>query len=768
MSDLLIRKKSLVVGVVQGVGFRPFVYRLAHEHNLSGTIKNTSQNVEIEIEGTPEALEAFLYSLTATAPRLAEIQELTTKDIVPLGEQQFTIVESSVADITAPLIPADVAVCPDCRSEINNPHDRRHLYPFTNCTNCGPRFTIIRHVPYDRAQTTMADFTMCPECLKEYRDPLDRRFHAEPTACSVCGPQVWLEYQGQRWELDALHKAGELLKAGKILAIKGLGGFHLACDAQLETAVALLRRRKGRQDKPFALMVRDLKVAEQIADFTPAERELLTSPASPIVLVRQKPFANVAPGLAPGNKYLGLMLPYTPLHLLLMHRAPAILVMTSGNRSEEPLAFGNNEARRNLAELADAFLQHNRDIQVPCDDSVVQLLTEISPMVLRRARGYVPGVISLPLSCPEDILGVGAQDKNTFCLAWERSALLSQHIGDLDTVETLDYYRLAVEHFKELSQRRPGIVAHDLHPNYLSTRYARELSQVRLIGVQHHHAHIAACLAENGRLGPCLGLAWDGTGFGPDGTIWGSEILLADLAAYRRLGHFATVRLPGGDGAVRDPRKMAFSYLHAAYGPEAFLRAEQLGMEFSALERQILERQVATGWNSPWTSSAGRLFDAVAAALNICRKRTYEGQPALELEMAADELEDGYYPVPLVHYDDQVIVDVISLFRQAVEDYFQGTTAQRVAGRFHESLARAGELICLEQRETLGLNLVALSGGVWQNARLFSRCLHRLTSAGFEVLHHRQVPPNDGGIALGQAVVAAALLNEEQSQIGEH
>ena len=759
MSNRLNRKKLRISGVVQGVGFRPFVYRLASKYKLSGHVLNTSSSVELEIEGTSEALEAFLHDLTTETPALADLRELLAEDMVPLGEQHFVILESSVSEVTAALIPADVAICPDCRSEINNPHDRRYLYPFTNCTNCGPRFTIIKHVPYDRAHTTMADFTMCPDCLKEYQDPLDRRFHAEPTACPVCGPYIWLEYQGQRWKTDALAKAGELLKAGKVLAIKGLGGFHLACDARLETTVELLRRRKGRKDKPFAIMVRDLKVAEEIGDFTVAERELLTSPASPIVLVRQKAAAGLARGLAPGNKYLGLMLPYTPLHLLLMHYSPPALVMTSGNRSEEPLAFANDEARQNLADLADAFLLHNRDIQVPCDDSVVRQGAASTPMILRRARGYVPGVITLPVTCPEDILGVGAQDKNTFCLAWEQSALLSQHIGDLDTVETLDYFRLAVEHFKELSQRRPGIVAHDLHPSYLSTKFAQELPQVRLVGVQHHHAHIAACLAENARQGPCLGLAFDGTGFGPDGTIWGGEILLADLAGYRRLGHFAAVRLPGGESAVRNPGKMAFSYLQAAHGPDAFSLARQLGLEFSDLERQILARQVATGWNSPWTSSAGRLFDAVAAALDICRTRTYEGQPALELEMAADELEDGYYLLHPVINNDYLIVDTISLFRQVVEDYLNGTPAGRVAARFHESLARACELVCVEQREKLGLNLVALSGGVWQNVFLFSRCLQRLTSAGFEVLHHRQVPPNDGGIALGQAVVAAATLS---------
>jgi hydrogenase maturation protein HypF len=761
MSHPLARKKLRLSGVVQGVGFRPFVYRLAARHKLGGHVLNTSSHVELEIEGAPAALEAFLHDLTTETPALADIRELIIQDASPLGEQQFVILESAVSEATAALIPADVALCPDCRSEIANPRDRRYHYPFTNCTNCGPRFTIIKNVPYDRAQTTMAAFALCAACRQEYQNPLDRRFHAEPTACPACGPQVWLAYQGQRWENDALARAGELLKAGRILAVKGLGGFHLACDAGSEAAVELLRQRKGRQDKPFAVMVRDLQVAETICELTDEHRRLLTSPASPIVLVRRRTAAGLAPGLAPGNKYLGLMLPYTPLHLLLMHYAPPVLVMTSGNRSEEPLAFANAEALESLKDLADAFLLHNRDIQVPCDDSVVRPVSGNSPLILRRARGFVPGAIALPLACPEVILGVGAQDKNTFCLAWEQSALLSQHIGDLDSVETLDYYRLAIEHFKELSRRRPRLVAHDLHPAYLSTRYARELSGVRLIGVQHHHAHIAACLAENGRMGPCLGLAFDGTGYGPDGTVWGGEILLADLASYRRLGHLEAVQLPGGDTAVRHPGRMALSYLHAAYDAQAFQKAEQLGLAFTDLEKQILARQLTTGWNSPLTSSAGRLFDAVAAALNICRQRTYEGQPALELEMAAAELEDGYYSLPLEHDNGHIIVATVSLFRQVVEDFIQGTSAPRVAARFHESLARACEQVCIDQREKSGLNLVALSGGVWQNARLFFRCLQRLTQAGFEVLSHRQAPPNDGGIALGQAAVAAAVLSRE-------
>jgi hydrogenase maturation protein HypF len=499
-------------------------------------------------------------------------------------------------------------------------------------------------------------------------------------------------------------------------------------------------------------------VAQEIAELSDEENDLLTSACSPIVLGRRRPEADLAPSLAPGNIYLGLMLPYTPLHRLLMEHSPPILVMTSGNRSEEPLAFDNDEARRTLGDLADAFLFHNRDIRVPCDDSVVRRLPGSAPMILRRARGYVPGAIPLPLTCPEDILAVGAQDKNTFCLAWDQSALLSQHIGDLDSVETLDYYRLAIDHFKELSQRRPRIVAHDLHPGYLSTRYAQDLDNVRRLGVQHHHAHIAACLAENGRRERCLGLAFDGTGYGPDGSIWGGELLVADLATFCRAGHIAPVFLPGGESAVRHPGKMAMAYLYAAFGEAARDKAAALGLTFAALEEQILWRQVSTGWQSPVTTSMGRLFDAMAAALNICRQRTYEGQPALELEMAATDQDGVFYPISILKDNGKLVIDTITLFRQAVDDFLQGTAAGEISARFHESLVRAWEEACVLQREKSGINVVALSGGVWQNGRLLTRGLERLTKAGFEVLYHQQAPPNDGGIALGQAAVAAAVL----------
>lgn len=757
-----VRKKVRVSGIVQGVGFRPFVYRLAQKYAVAGFVLNTSNAVELEIEGQWQSVEAFLHDLTTRAPALAVLDEVVVADLSPRGEENFVILASAADGPPAAVIPADVALCPDCAREITDPADRRYHYAFTNCTNCGPRFTIIKQLPYDRPQTTMAGFPLCEDCRREYGDPLNRRFHAEPIACPVCGPRLWLEHEGKCWQADALAKTGELLRAGKIVAIKGLGGFHLACDAQNEAAVALLRQRKGRRDKPFAVMVRDLATAAKIVHFTTAEQELLTSPASPIVLLRRRSEANLANGLAPGNNYLGLLLPYTPLHLLLFQWAPPILVMTSGNRSEEPLAFDNEAARQTLAPLADAFLFHNRDIQVPCDDSVLRPVAGLPPIILRRARGYVPGSVSLPIYCPETILGVGAQDKNTFCLAWDQTAVLSQHIGDLDSTETLDYFRLAIDHLGDLCQRRPTIVAHDLHPGYFSTRYAQECDKLRRFGVQHHHAHIAACLAENAMSGPCLGLAFDGTGYGPDGTVWGGELLVADLSGYQRLGHLESMVLPGGDAAIRQPARMAYAYLQAAYGEAASTRAAALGLHFTSLEEQILQRQVSSGWQSPRTTSMGRLFDALAASLDICRQRTYEGQPALELEMAAATGSDGWYDADMRRDGERLIIPAVSLFRQAVEDYQRGTPKDQVASRFHESLARATVQLCVAARDQTGLNLVALSGGVWQNALLLSRSLALLTSAGFTVITHRQVPPNDGGIALGQATVAAALLARER------
>jgi hydrogenase maturation protein HypF len=759
ISETVARKRIKVTGVVQGVGFRPFVYRLARRHRLGGWVCNTSQCVEIEVEGHPAAVATFIIELTQEAPDLARIDTVMDHDTPPQGSAGFIIQESKNLTATEALIPADVATCADCLADITDPTNRRYQYPFTNCTNCGPRFTLIREVPYDRPHTTMAVFDLCPACRTEYENPEDRRFHAEPTACPVCGPRVWLE-EGGRWQnTDAIAAAARLLAAGKIVAVKGLGGFHLAADARNDAAVRTLRARKGRVAKPFAVMVQDLAEAKRLCYLGEAERSLLLSRERPIVLARRRADGGASDPVAPGHKYLGLMLPYTPLHFLLLEHAPRALVMTSGNLSEEPLVFDNAEARSKLAGLADAFLMHNRDIQVPCDDSVIRPVAEGAVIPLRRARGFVPVPIYLPVKS-EPILGVGAEQKNTFCVAAQGVALVSQHIGDLDSVETFDYYQQAIRHFKGLSRKDPVIVTHDLHPHYLSTRYAQELTGVRLIGVQHHHAHIAACLAENRHTERCIGIALDGTGYGTDGTVWGGEILVADLTSFTRAGHFASVRLPGGEAAVKDPGRMAAAYLYALYGEDFLKHTQALGVNFAPLEGRILHCQLAEGLNSPVTTSAGRLFDAVAGALNICRTRTYEGQPAMELEMAADEDEDGFYPATIEVADDGLILNTPAIFGAAVADYLAGVDPASISSRFHNSLVRLLGDACELLRKRIGINLIALSGGVMQNALFFTRLHQKLTEQGFEVLSHSLAPPNDGGIALGQVAVAAARLCE--------
>jgi len=746
-----------VAGVVQGVGFRPFVYRLATRHHLAGSVRNTSGSVEIDAEGPPESIEAFLGALTDEAPALARVDCVTAIEADPAGYEGFRILESQAEASASSVIPADVCMCPDCLREIGDPADRRHAYPFTNCTNCGPRFTIVQRVPYDRANTTMSGFAMCERCAAEYADPANRRFHAEPTACPECGPRIWLERDGITTESGALEAVGELLRGGAIVAIKGLGGFHLACDAANDDAVRALRDRKGRAAKPFALMVCDLGEAERLCELDEAARTLMLSHQRPIVLAAKRESTGISESVAPGNVYLGLMLPYTPLHHLLFEHSPPALVMTSGNLSEEPLTFTNASARAKLARLADAFLMYDRDIHVPCDDSVVRP-TPDGAVSIRRARGYVPNAIEIPIEC-DCVLGVGAEQKNTFCVAWDRTAVPSQHIGDLDTAETLDYYRYAISHFLALFGREPKAIAHDLHPDYLSTRYAQDQPGVRLIGVQHHHAHIAACLAENGRTETCIGIALDGTGYGTDGTIWGGEILIADLADFRRAGHFAQVRMPGSEAAIRDPKRMAMAYLYAAFGDDCESIAQRFGLAWTPFERGILMHQLRTGMNSPLTSSAGRLFDAVSAICGVCRERSYEGQPAAELEMAADEREQGAYQGSV---DPDGQINTLSLVRLVVEDRIAGVDNAVISARFHNGLVRLLAQACEKARHETGIGLVALSGGVFQNALILARLREELAQSGFEVLVHTLMPPNDACISLGQVVVAAARMTDEK------
>jgi hydrogenase maturation protein HypF len=746
---VVVRREVRVEGVVQGVGFRPFVHALATGLGLAGRVGNDLDGVFIEVEGPAARVDDFLAALTDKAPPLADVERVTATVAAPCGVAGFTIVASDGTGPRRTLLSADSATCVDCLRELADPDDRRFGYPFVNCTNCGPRFTIVRDVPYDRANTTMAGFAMCAACAAEYHDPADRRFHAQPTCCPDCGPRLRLVEDGAEQPGDPVAEAAALLHAGRVVAIKGLGGYHLAVLAEHEDAAAELRRRKHREDKPFALLVSDVDVAGGLCEVGEVAAGLLADRRRPIVLLDRLPGIPVADAVAPGNRQLGLMLPYTPLHHLLAHAVGAPIVLTSGNVSDEPIAHLDDDAFERLGGIADAFLTHDRPIHVRTDDSVVRPLGGRGTM-LRRSRGYVPE--PLPLHTPRPILACGAELKNTFCLAKDRHAFVSHHIGDLENYATLRSFTEGIAHFRRLFDIEPEVVAHDLHPEYLSTKYAMDLSEVDdvdLVGVQHHHAHIAACLADNGEAGPVLGVALDGLGYGTDGTIWGGELLVADLTAARRAGHLAPVPLPGGTAAIRQPWRMAVSYLDAAYEsiPEAL---DVLSRNRSWPAVRSLAR---AGTNSPPTSSAGRLFDAVAALLGLRDVINYEGQAAIELEQLADPGERGGY---LATVTEDTVVLGTDLVRAAVTDLLAGVEPPVIAARFHNGVVDAIVRACLSLRDTTGLRDVALSGGVFQNLLLLTRLVDRLSVNGFRVLTHSRVPTNDGGISYGQAAVAAA------------
>ncbi len=754
-----------ITGIVQGVGFRPFVYALARRHALMGWVRNTSAGVEIEVDGTPQAIEAFVLALREQAPPLAQIDDLRVEQGAPNGFTDFEIVASqALAQAFQPVSP-DVSLCEDCLRELLDPQDRRYRYPFINCTNCGPRFTIIRDIPYDRPNTTMAPFEMCADCAAEYHDPLDRRFHAQPVACPQCGPHLWLEVGGERVAErgEALQAARKLLRQGKIVAVKGLGGFHLACDATDPEAVAELRRRKLRVDKPFALMMPDLQAVQAHCLLEEAAGSLLTGREQPIVILPRRADSTVAPQVAPGQRTLGVMLPYTPLHVLLLEREagfPPALVMTSGNLSEEPIATDNERARECLSGLADAFLMHDRDIHTRCDDSVVRPL-EGRVYSLRRSRGYAPSPIQLPWEAPP-LLAAGAELKNTFCLTRERYVFLSHHVGDLQNYETLQAFEQGVAHFEHLFCVRPEALAYDLHPDYLATRYALERAArqgLPAVGVQHHHAHIAACMADNGleAQASLIGVAFDGTGYGEDGAIWGGEFLLAGYGEYRRACHLAYLPMAGGEAAVREPWRLALAWLHqVGVDWEADLPPVKAS---SAAARRVLRRQLELGLNAPLTSSMGRLFDAVSALISVRQRVNYEAQAAIELEARVDPDEQGHYEFEI----EGEIVDPAPLIRAVVWDLRAGLPAGRIAARFHRGVARMVLEVCRRLRRDAGLQRVALSGGVWQNMVLIEHTLALLREAGFEVLVHRQVPANDGGLSLGQAAVAAHRIGSGQA-----
>jgi hydrogenase maturation protein HypF len=749
-----------VRGIVQGVGFRPFVYGLAVEHNLKGWVYNTSEDVKIEVEGEAEAVEQFELELEAKAPPLAYIENVTIEHHPPLGYKNFEIRHSQAQEGKYQLISPDVATCQACLGELLNPEDRRYRYPFTNCTNCGPRFTIIEDMPYDRPQTTMRYFQMCPQCQAEYDNPLDRRFHAQPNACPKCGPQVKLiDNLGNLVAgSNPIAAASQLLKEGKIVAVKGLGGFLLACDATSDTAVKALRRRKKRSSKPFAIMVTDIDEAKRHCHVSPEEENLLTSPQSPIVLMRWREDTSISREVAPNLRFLGIMLPYTPLHHVLLRDTGLPLVMTSGNLSEEPIARDNDEALRRLSGIADYFLIHNRDIYSRYDDSVA-IVERGSSQLIRRARSYAPYPIRLPFAAKQ-VLGCGAEEKNTFCLTRDNYAFLSQHIGDMENVETLEHFDNTISLYKRLFHVEPEIIAHDLHPDYLATKYARELGEsgMKIVPVQHHHAHIASCLADNGLESPVIGVAFDGTGMGADGSIWGGEFLVADYRNAHRAGHLEYLPLPGGATAIKRPYRTAVAYVLTLLGENALNHVLPVMKEADDMEIEVIKRQIERKINSPLSSSMGRLFDAISALLGIRGKIDYEGQAAVELEMAAYEEDYDHaqesYPYRIVEDQGIRIVHLRDLLSAVMEDLHQGTSKGRISVKFHNTVARMINEMCHLIADETGITQVALSGGVFQNRLLSRKAVSLLESSGFQVFTHRQVPCNDGGISLGQAVIA--------------
>lgn len=782
----MIGTRIHITGIVQGVGFRPFVYNQAIQHGLTGWVCNTSAGVDIEVNGEPRDISIFLNNLKSDAPPLARIDTIEYQQIPINPYDSFDIIQSKeISNAFQPISP-DICICEDCLKELFDPGNRRYRYPFINCTNCGPRLTIIEEIPYDRPNTTMKCFEMCPECKSEYSNPTDRRFHAQPIACPVCGPRIWLESSGKKdgthnrlivKDDDAIFAVQKLLLKGKIIAIKGLGGFHLACDATNSKAVAELRERKLRVDKPFALMIPDIASIEKHCLINDTERELLESRERPIVILYRRENSSIAKDITPRQNTLGVMLPYTPLHYLLFrppdnqkrfpthnlsqHVPP--LVMTSGNLSEEPIAIDNSEARERLSVLADAFLMHDRSIRTRCDDSVIRTFRGAT-FPIRRSRGYAPFPVYLKSESPQ-ILAMGAELKNAFCIVHNRYAFLSHHIGDMENVETYDSFVDSISHYQSLFRVIPEAIAYDLHPNYLATRYAidrAECEGLQSFGIQHHHAHIASCMAENSLASnqPTIGVAFDGTGFGEDGAIWGGEFMLADFQSYKRVCHLKYIPLPGGDTAIRKPARIALAYLWASkhqWEPEL-----QPVSALCAEERSILKSQLELKINTPLTSSMGRFFDAVASITGVRQKVNYEAQAAIEFEALADPHENGEYNWLLEtdgnHEGAPYQINPAPLIEDVVEDMHNGIASATISARFHNSIARMVSLVCNTLRTTYGVNDVVLSGGVWQNMTLLNRTYNLLVSESFKVYTHHQVPTNDGGLSLGQAVIAITRM----------
>jgi hydrogenase maturation protein HypF len=752
-----------VTGVVQGVGFRPFVHRLAERHGLAGAVRNASGEVEIEIEGPTDKLDAFLRALTAEAPPLARIDRVEARSAVSRQASAFRIADSRrpTADTRLPIAP-DAAICAACEAELLDPANRRFAYPFITCTDCGPRYTVIESMPYDRERTAMRAFTMCPACRREYDDPTDRRYHSETNSCHECGPKVWLETPGipgvapgVSQAVDPIQGAATLLMAGHIVAVRGLGGFHLAVDATNEAAVQRLRARKHREAKPLAVMVATLADARALAAIDAAAAELLGSRERPIVLLPRRPDGPLAASVAPGLDTVGIMLAYTPLHRLLLDAVSRPLIMTSGNRTDEPIATGIDDARRRLAGIADALLLHDREITARYDDSLVRVI-DGGPLLLRRSRGYAPLPLALPVATPQALLAVGPLLKNTFTLAAGASAFVSQHIGDLENLETLEHFDAAVDAYKRLFRVTPRAVAHDLHPGYMSTRLATAMG-LTTVAVQHHHAHVAAVMAEHGIQGPVVGLAFDGTGFGDDERTWGAEFLIADLRGYRRVGQLRYAPLPGGDAAARAPWRALAGYGSLDSDAATAFAAALAGIP--AATRATVERQIAAHVNAPLASSMGRLFDAAAALLGVRLHAAYEGQAAMEMEALAGDARADALPFPASrtapgHWE----LDPLPLLAELARLRAAGADTRLLAAAFHETVAASAADLAARIAAEAGVDTVALGGGCFQNARLLASLTRRGRAHGLRVLVPRHLPPNDGAVSYGQAAIAAARL----------
>ncbi len=779
LGNKIKRVRININGRVQGVGFRPTVYRYAKNRNLTGWVSNTSSGVVIEVEGDLETIEGFINSIKAFPPPQANITSLSTSFLNVKNEKQFTILPSVTHSQPKTQVSPDIAICRDCLKELFNPNDRRYLYPFLNCTNCGPRFTIIKGIPYDRKNTTMKKFKMCPVCEDEYNDPMNRRFHAQPNACAECGPRVLLIKSKDKRvtvsDYKAIKDSVRLLKQGNIIAIKGLGGFHLACDATNENAVRRLRSRKYREDKPFAMMVKDINTIKRFCEVSLEEEKLLLSSKRPIVLLKKvqnvkcklQSIKKISDAVAPNNKYLGFMLPYTPLHYLLFQDSLYVLVMTSGNISDEPIAYKNDEAILRLKGVADYFLTHNRDIYIHCDDSVTRIFNN-KEIIIRRSRGYVPQPLKVPFSFKYDTLACGAHLKNTFCLGKDNEVFLSHHIGDLENLQTFSAFEEGIEHFKKIFKINPEVVAYDLHPEYLSTKYAKDKYRLSLtthhfIPTQHHHAHIVSCLADNGYFGKVIGVTFDGTGFGDDGNIWGSEFLIADTVGYKRVAHLKYVPMPGGEQSIKEPWRMAVTYLYYVYGEDFLSLNIDFVKRLNKSKWQILKRMIEQRINSPLTSSMGRLFDAISSLIGIRDTINYEAQAAIDLEMRIDEVSNFRFQISNYKYAvrkkyNVFIIDPKDIVIGVVEDLKQSIPVGIISFKFHNTIAEIVVDVCRRIYMNTHIKEVALSGGVFQNMFLLDRTFNMLNNEGFKVFIHNHVPTNDGGVCLGQAVIANAKL----------